>query len=197
MSDKQFNPQQDIADLMNLYHQEVKDHPELPNRETLLLRARLVFEEAKEFVEACGCKINGLDSVAGDLVVTDPDLEPNFKEYVDGCVDQMVVTIGALSAAGVKVEPAWDEVQRSNMSKTFMHCSVCDQELIFDRVWGWCHQVGELGTCPDWKEVPKIHKRADGKVIKPSTYSPANIAKVISDQVDQYLQNLPHVEEVA
>jgi len=71
----------------------------------------------------------------------------------------LVVTYGAANALGIQVEPVWDEIQRSNLSK----------------VW------------PDGA----IHKREDGKVIKPSTYSPAAIDGVLAQQVDQYLQNLP------
>ena len=63
-------------------------------------------------------------------VVADPDVTPDFTEYVDGCIDQLVVTYGALIAAGVKAQSAWDEVQRSNMSKAWPHCSVCDAVLV-------------------------------------------------------------------
>jgi predicted HAD superfamily Cof-like phosphohydrolase len=85
---------------------------------------------------------------------------PNLIEMADAIGDTLVVTYGAANALGIQVEPVWDEIQRSNLSK----------------VW---HDGA-------------IHKREDGKVIKPSTYSPAAIDGVLAQQVDQYLQNLPN-----
>ena len=137
MTDKPYRPQQDIVTLMQLFDQQVKESPELPDAETRLLRARLVFEEALEFVKGCGCTVNlagangaeqaaVIDKIAVEL---DPEREPDFVEYVDGCIDQLVVTYGALNAAGVQAQPAWDEVQRSNMSKAWPHCSLCDAVL--------------------------------------------------------------------
>ena len=116
-------------------------------------------------------------------VVPDPDREPDFVEYVDGCIDQLVVTYGALNAAGVKAEPAWDEVQRSNMSKAWPHCSVCDAVLVRDAGQQLVHPEAASAHPGDWRPVLKIHKRADGKVIKSPTYSPANIRRVMDEQI--------------
>ena len=110
MTDKPYRPQEDIVTLMNQFNQQVKDSPELPDAETRLLRARLVFEEALEFVKGCGCTVRmtaaGLNGEAGAAVINDigvvldPDGTPDFAEYVDGRIDQLVVTYGALNAAG-------------------------------------------------------------------------------------------------
>ena len=136
MTEKAYRPQEDIVTLMKQFEQEVKDAPELPDAATRLLRARLVFEEALEFVRACGCTVAlaGADDAKAVIdeisVVADDEIKPDFTEYVDGCIDQLVVTYGALNAAGVKAQSAWDEVQRSNMSKAWPHCSVCDAVLV-------------------------------------------------------------------
>jgi predicted HAD superfamily Cof-like phosphohydrolase len=191
MTDKPYRPQQDIVTLMQLFNQQVKESPELPDPETRLLRARLVFEEAIEFVKGCGCTVtlaasNGEEQAAGlDKigVVLDPTREPDFIEYVDGCIDQLVVTYGALNAAGVKAEPAWDEVQRSNMSKAWPHCSDCDAVLVLDAGQELVHPEAANAHDGDWRPVLKIHKRADGKVIKSPTYSPANIRRVLDEQM--------------
>src|SRR5205823_1430455 len=123
MTEKPYRPQVDIVTLMTQFEQEVKAAPELPDEATRLLRARLVFEEALEFVRSCGCTVT-ISRASGDEtaviddihVVSGPSGTPDFTEYVDGCIDQLVVTYGALCAAGVKAQSAWDEVQRSNMS---------------------------------------------------------------------------------
>ena len=67
MTKKPYRPQEDIVTLMTQFEQEVKWAPELPDAATRLLRARLVFEEALEFVRACGCTvaITGPDGAKG------------------------------------------------------------------------------------------------------------------------------------
>jgi predicted HAD superfamily Cof-like phosphohydrolase len=195
MTDKPYRPQEDIATLMKQFNQQVKESPELPDPDTRLLRARLVFEEAIEFVKGCGCTVartvaalNGeeqtalIDSIA---VVLDPSGNPDFVEYVDGCIDQLVVTYGALNAAGVKAQPAWDEVQRSNMSKAWPHCSVCDAVLERGAGQELVHPQDANAHNGDWNPILKIHKRSDGKFIKSPTYSPADIRRVIGEQIQQ------------
>ena len=189
MTDKPYRPQDDIVALMNQYNQEVKEQPALPDAAIRLLRARLVFEEALEFVKGCGCTIqlnqaSGADAdVIDDIkVVLNANGAPDLVEYVDGCIDQLVVTYGALNAAGVRAQPAWDEVQRSNMSKAWSHCSVCDAVLERGADAALVHP-GEAGAHGgDWSAVLKLHKRDDGKVIKSPTYWPADIKKVIEEQ---------------
>jgi predicted HAD superfamily Cof-like phosphohydrolase len=195
MTKKPYRPQEDIVALMKQYNQQVKDSPELPDSATRLLRARLVFEEALEFVRGCGCTVTA--SIAGlngeketavldeIRVVPDPNGAPDFAEYVDGCIDQLVVTYGALNAAGVKVQPAWDEVQRSNMSKAWPHCSVCDAVLERGDGPKLVHPKDTKKHHGTWKTIPKIHKRPDGKVIKSPTYSHADIKSIIAEQIQQ------------
>jgi predicted HAD superfamily Cof-like phosphohydrolase len=195
MTGKPYRPQQDIVTLMKQFNQQVKESPQLPDPETRLLRARLVFEEAIEFVKGCGCTVtthlagpNGeeqaavIDSIA---VVPDPNGTPDLVEYVDGCIDQLVVTYGALNAAGVKAQPAWDEVQRSNMSKAWPHCSVCDAVLERGTGLELVHPQDASAHHGDWKPILKVHKRPDGKFIKSPTYSPADLKRVIDEQIRQ------------
>ena len=195
MTDKPYCPQEDIVTLMNQFNQQVKESPELPDPETRLLRARLVFEEALEFVKGCGCTVtmkvagsNGerVTAVIDDIeVVPDPSGTPDFVEYVDGCIDQLVVTYGALNAAGVKAQSAWDEVQRSNMSKSWPHCSVCDAVLERGTGVELVHPEDANAHGGEWSPILKLHKRPDGKVIKSPTYSPADLKRVIEEQIKQ------------
>jgi len=196
MTEKPYRPQEDIVTLMKQFNQEVKESPELPDAATRLLRARLVFEEALEFVKGCGCTVtratagaNGQETVAviDEISVSpDPEGKPDLVEYVDGCVDQLVVTYGALNAAGIMAQPAWDEVQRSNMSKAWPHCSVCDAVLERGDGPGLVHP--ENAPHGDWKPILRIHKREDGKVVKSPTYSPADLKRVIEEQMRQAIR---------
>lgn len=195
MTDKLYRPQEDIVTLMKQFNQPVKESPEIPDPATRLLRARLVFEEALEFVKGCGCTVtmtvagaNGEEetAVVDQIgVVLDPNGKPDLVEYADGCVDQLVVTYGALNAAGVKVEPAWDEVQRSNMSKAWPHCSVCDAVLVRGSGTELVHPDDANAHHGEWNQILKVHKRPDGKFIKAPTYSPADLKRVIEEQIRQ------------
>jgi predicted HAD superfamily Cof-like phosphohydrolase len=192
MTQKPYRPQEDIVTLMTQFEQEVKESPELPDAGTRLLRARLVFEEALEFVRGCGCTVTMSGSsdeedavIDGIRVVLDPNGTPDFTEYVDGCIDQLVVTYGALNAAGVKAQSAWDEVQRSNMSKAWPHCSVCDAVLVRGSSEELIHAEGADAHGGNWGMVLKVHKREDGKFIKAPTYSPANLKRVIEEQIEE------------
>lgn len=194
MTEKPYRPQEDIVALMKQFNQEVKDSPELPDPAIRLLRARLVFEEALEFVKGCGCTVTlttvgpdeqrtgVIDDIAVDL---DPYGRPDLTEYVDGCIDQLVVTYGALNAAGIKARSAWDEVQRSNMSKAWPHCSACDVVLEQGDGPELVHPQGTQSHNGEWRAVLKIHKREDGKFIKAPTYSPADLKRVIEEQIQQ------------
>jgi len=184
-----YNPQADDAKMLKLYGQEVKTSPELPDRKTLLLRARLVLEEALEFVKACGCTavINErtIGTIHDRIEVVDLGAEPNLIEYADACGDQLVVTYGALNAAGIQVEPVWDEIQRNNMGKAWLHCSVCDAVIAPDGTPRGYHPAAADGSLhtDDWKPVPRFHKREDGKIIKPPYWSPPDIEAVLFRQV--------------
>jgi hypothetical protein len=180
--------------MLKIYGQEVKPHPALPDRAVLLLRARLVLEEALEFVDACGCAAVISDSKVGTIhdriEVVDIGTEPNLIEYADACGDQLVVTYGALNAAGIQVEPLWAEILRSNKSKRWPHCGVCDKELkvidgkFFHHADGPDNGHFILAEDVTWR----VHKRADGKVLKPPTYSPPDIQTVLVKQIPHLME---------
>lgn len=87
----------DVAEFMRKAGQEVPVKPKWPADETLDLRMDLILEEVEEL----------------GLAITDKD----FVKYADGIIDLLYVVIGAGLAAGLNLEPFWQEVQRSNMSK--------------------------------------------------------------------------------
>ena len=80
------------------------DSPQIPNAAVRRLRMRLIFEEAREFHEA---------SEQGDLPAALKELS-----------DLLYVVLGAANAYGVDIEPFFDEVHRSNMTKRWPDGSV-------------------------------------------------------------------------
>lgn len=89
--------QQQITDFMIKAGQDCPEKPTLPTRAVGHLRITLIQEELDEFTEALA---------HNDIV-----------EAYDAILDLLVVTIGAAIALGLEIEPGWQEVHRSNMSK--------------------------------------------------------------------------------
>jgi predicted HAD superfamily Cof-like phosphohydrolase len=86
-----------VREFHRKYGAPVGEKPQQITPKDRLRRARLIFSEAAEFIEAA-----------------DKD---DFVEMVDALADLLVVTHGAAVEMGVDLEPIFAEVQRSNMSK--------------------------------------------------------------------------------
>lgn len=136
----------------------------LPEDE-LALRRKLIEEEYDELMEA-------LD---GD------DLAHTYKE----AADLIYVVFGWDQHAGNLLQQVFAEVHRSNMTKLWP-CEACD-----GKGWiGTCYPENgsepwggmSCGVCHASGKVVKY--REDGKVLKPPTYEPPNIAAIIGDVHD-------------
>jgi predicted HAD superfamily Cof-like phosphohydrolase len=90
--------QQMVRDFHRKCHSVSRDKPELPPPEMLLLRARLIVEEAGEFLKA---------ATHQDMI-----------EMIDALCDILYVTFGAADVMGVDLQPFFEEIQRSNMTKS-------------------------------------------------------------------------------
>jgi predicted HAD superfamily Cof-like phosphohydrolase len=99
------------------------------SEETKHLRVRLIQEEFDELKEAMA--------------------SGNLAEVAKEMADLLYVTYGTAVSYGIDMEPVFQEVHRSNLSK--------------------------IGG----------YKRADGKWVKPPTYSPANIQPIVEVQQKQ------------
>ena len=119
--------------------------------------------KVKEFMTACGQEVNAVptipDEATRDLRYNLIIEEVNELHYVtthidalDAITDILYVLLGTAHAYGLadKLEAAFNEVHRSNMTKVM----------------------------PD----RKVMKRDDGKIIKPDTYEPPNLEKVLEIQ---------------
>jgi predicted HAD superfamily Cof-like phosphohydrolase len=78
--------------------------------------------------------------------LTQAVIKKDIVETADACADLIWVVEGLMYSLGIDPQTVWDEVARSNHSKTV------DGMLI---------------------------KREDGKVLKPASYSPPNIQRVL------------------
>lgn len=102
---------------------QVMDRPAMPDRKVRELRARLMAEEVAETIAALGfdvdIKITDADN-EDDVVLVDHVFKPgkiDLVELADGIADAIFVDLGTAVAAGIDMEPVWDEVVRTNLSK--------------------------------------------------------------------------------
>ncbi len=86
-----------VRDFHLKYGAPVRGTPGLITPKDRLRRARLIFTEAAEFIEAAD--------------------KEDLREMVDALADLLVVVYGAAVELGVDLEPVFAEVHRSNMSK--------------------------------------------------------------------------------
>lgn len=91
------NEQQMVQDFHEKYNCEWHKAPTMPDDQVLLLRSRLIVDEAAEFLAAAS--------------------QGDFTEMVDALCDILYVTYGAAVVMGVDLEPIFAEVQASNMTK--------------------------------------------------------------------------------
>ena len=90
-----------------------------------------------------------LDLIREETDELEEAIQDNDKvEQLDALIDILVVTMGAVRAAGWGGEAAWKEVMDTNFAKID-------------------------------PTTNKVIKRADGKVLKPSNWSPPNLAQFI------------------
>lgn len=112
--------QQRIEEFMRKAKQELPSAPTLPDEKTRKLRAKLIFEEALETIEALGFEV--VQAPVGSVVSIAsvefaPSFVPDLSGIADGCADISVVTVGTLSACGIADAPLLRAVDENNLAK--------------------------------------------------------------------------------
>jgi predicted HAD superfamily Cof-like phosphohydrolase len=108
------NPYQ--AAVLEFHHKMQQAAPERPTLDDypFELRAKLILEEALEFMEACGLKQRAGFPVGVFLpALTGPD----WSSMIDALCDILYVTFGAAVAMGIDLDRFFEEVQRANLAK--------------------------------------------------------------------------------
>jgi len=144
-----------VATFMSLAGQPVPSCPVIPPKEDLILRAKLIMEEAHELIDGLGITIRAASTVYGGDSIRDKPLYYEISHdfdpvaVMDGAADLLWVGVsGTAVMCGLaeKLPAIIDEVDRSNLSK-----------------------------------FVDGHRRDDGKWVKGPSYSPANISEIIGD----------------
>lgn len=184
-----------VHTFMHKAGQAVPDAPCIPDKKTIILRAKLMLEEVLETVHAMGVTVllNGGDTLCDAAGVTDLLFdchdECDLIEVLDGCCDVAVVTTGTLIAFGIKDYYPQKAINDSNLAKFGLVCTNCGAiddgggiaktEAASAALENHKHAV-ECNHCHDmWI---KGHKRDDGKWIKPTNWQVPDMKQLLRDQ---------------
>lgn len=160
MKYKEPNGLNDVAKFHDTFSLPIVDTPQIPDAKRCELRVSLLQEELNELKEAIG---------NNDLV-----------EVADALCDIQYVLSGAILEFGMaeSFKTLFDEVQRSNMSKT---CKSMSEAIATQK-----HYLETKGTESFIEEKEGeflVYRSADKKVLKSVEYSPADIKSLIEDSI--------------
>jgi len=149
---KEPKPLNDVAEFHDTFNLPVLDEPTIPSKERCALRINLLEEELKELKVAIE--------------------ENDIVEVIDAFCDIQYVLSGAILEFGFgeKFKSFFEEVQRSNMSKT---CKSIEEAQETQK-----HYKNKDGT--ESEIVQKgdeylVYRKSDRKVLKSVNYSEANL----------------------
>jgi predicted HAD superfamily Cof-like phosphohydrolase len=154
---KQLDSLNQVAEFHRTFKHPVLDQPTIPSEERCRLRVALLAEELDELKEA----------------IKDHDI----VEIADALCDIQYVLSGAVLEFGLgeKFRDLFDEVQRSNMSKTCHSKEEAEatQRYYFEKdgTESYIHEEGE-----HWL----VYRKGDNKTLKSINYSPADLEKILN-----------------
>jgi hypothetical protein len=158
---------QQVLEFTKTFGQSIPTGPTKPPQDLQDLRGKLSIEESLEIRESA-----------------------DLKEYLDGCADLLYIALGNFIAAGFgpeHIEAAMNEVHRSNMSKLWTLDEVQDirdgtNTTSFGDLSGgrFNNKFDVVRTdVPDWVDKRLIVSRKDGKIVKPPSFSPPNLSRLL------------------
>jgi predicted HAD superfamily Cof-like phosphohydrolase len=146
-----------VAEFHRTFKHPIEPQPVIPAAERCQLRVALLREELQELEDAIA---------ANDLV-----------EVADALCDIQYVLSGAVLEFGLgdQFRQLFDEVQRSNMSKTCQNQAEAEATAAHYRQKGTACYIQASGD--HWL----VYREGDQKTLKSINYSPADIAGILGD----------------
>ena len=111
--------QKQVSEFMTAAGQQVRSKPGVPSKEELILSARLIIEEALEYVEAAGITITLGETTIDRYTKLEfsQEREADIVEMADAVADLAYIGYGRACSMGVDMEPIENEVHFNNLSK--------------------------------------------------------------------------------
>ena len=155
---EKIDPLNQVAEFHRTFKHPVLDTPTIPGPDRCALRVNLLAEEVKELQEAIEAK---------DIV-----------EIADALCDIQYVLSGAVLEFGLgeKFKTLFDEVQRSNMSKTCKSKEEAEATMkYYKEEKGFDSYMKQAG------DVWLVYREGDHKTLKSINYSPADLKSIVED----------------
>lgn len=145
-----------VAEFHRTFNAPILDSPQIPSKERCALRIALLQEELNELKEAIE--------------------EDNIVEIADALCDLQYVLSGAVLEFGLgkKFVDLFNEVQRSNMSKS------CSTQAEADETIAYYKEKGEDAFSEISGDKINVHRLSDNKVLKNKYYSPADLKTILN-----------------
>lgn len=147
-----------VAEFHRTFKHPILEQPKIPSAERCRLRVALIAEELKELEEA----------------IADRDI----VEIADALCDIQYVLAGAVLEFGLgeRFKQLFDEVQRSNMSKTCKTKEEAEATMQhYKETQGVDSYMEKSG------EFYLVYRKSDKKTLKSVNYSPADLAGLLKD----------------
>ena len=155
---EKIDPLNQVAEYHRTFKHPVLDTPTIPGPDRCALRVNLLAEEVKELQEAIEAK---------DIV-----------EIADALCDIQYVLSGAVLEFGLgeKFKTLFDEVQRSNMSKTCKSKEEAEATMkYYKEEKGFDSYMKQAG------DVWLVYREGDHKTLKSINYSPADLKSIVEE----------------
>lgn len=146
-----------VAAFHRTFHHPIEPEPIIPSEQRCRLRVALLAEELRELEKAIADK---------DLV-----------EIADALCDLQYVLSGAVLEFGLgeKFRALFDEVQRSNMSKTCKSEAEAAETMRYYR-----EERGVESYVKQEGDVYLVYRKGDNKTLKSVKYSPADLKAILA-----------------
>ncbi|MCH2083932.1 MAG: nucleoside triphosphate pyrophosphohydrolase family protein [Saprospiraceae bacterium] len=155
---EKIDPLNQVAEFHRTFKHPVLETPTIPGPDRCALRVNLLAEEVKELQEAIEAK---------DIV-----------EIADALCDIQYVLSGAVLEFGLgeKFKTLFDEVQRSNMSKTCKSKEEAEATMkYYKEEKGFDSYMKQAG------DVWLVYREGDHKTLKSINYSPADLKSIVEE----------------
>ncbi len=155
MNMDKIDPLNQVAEFHRTFGAPILDSPQIPSRERCNLRVLLLQEELNELKQA----------------IEDNDI----TEVADALCDLQYVLSGAVLEFGLgeKFGQLFDEVQRSNMTKS------CCSETEAQETVAYYAEKGEESYYEKSGDKFNVHRTSDNKVLKNKNYSAADLKSIL------------------